>query len=230
MNSSIAIDIKTLVFAYQPDNPLLRIDDWQVQQGEHVFLHGASGSGKTTLLNLLSGILTPQSGEIRLLGQSFSRLSTRQRDHFRAQYIGVIFQSFNLIPYLSIEKNIALARYFAKDQGVASLDNDITMLFSQLQLDETLRQRRADSLSVGQQQRVAIARALINRPKLIIADEPTSALDSDNRDRFIEHLLSSAETTQASVIFVSHERGLRSHFTHVQAIESLMPNSTDLLQ
>lgn len=217
-----AIEIRQLQFAYEKGEPLIEIANWQVQQQAQVFLYGASGSGKSTLLNLLSGILTPQSGDIDLLQQPFSRFSSRQRDRFRAKHIGVVFQEFNLIPFLTVDENITLATRFAGKNTAGDLEQKTSSIFSRLKLSEKLLTQRADTLSVGQRQRVSIARALINQPEILIADEPTSALDSDNRDEFMQLLLETAEQSACTVLFVSHDQGLKSHFSHHQNITDLL--------
>jgi putative ABC transport system ATP-binding protein len=109
-----AIAINSLSYAYQTDKSILSIPQWSLGQGERVFLYGDSGSGKTTLLNLLCGILVPTNGSIALFGEALATMTNRQRDTFRAQHIGVVFQQFNLIPYLTVFKNIQLAAYFAR--------------------------------------------------------------------------------------------------------------------
>lgn len=228
MSDMNAIAINELKFGYHPNNPLIQIEQLTIQAGEHVFLHGASGSGKSTLLNLISGILTPQSGDITLLEKPFSRLSSAQRDAFRANHIGVIFQEFNLIPFLTVFENIELAHFFSKkNQGhphkKTDYKNNIELLLEQLKLNKNLLNKRADQLSVGQRQRVSIARALINQPEIIIADEPTSALDTDNRDDFMHLLLditSADEQPNSTVIFVSHDKGLANYFNrHIDITE-----------
>lgn len=218
-----AIHVKNLQFGYQRGETVLHIDDWHVPQHSQTFLYGPSGSGKSTLLNLLCGILTPQRGEIELLGQSFSGLSSRQRDQFRAKHIGVVFQEFNLIPFLTVTENITLATHFAAKQPQNThVGERAKAIFARLKLSEKLLSQRADQLSVGQRQRVSIARALINQPEILIADEPTSALDSDNRDEFMHLLLETAENSDCTVLFVSHDRGLQSHFSHAQNLAELL--------
>lgn len=217
-----AITIHDLQFGYRKDEPLLQIAYWQVARREQVFLYGPSGSGKSTLLNLLCGILTPQSGEIVLLGQAFTALSSRQRDQFRAKHIGVVFQEFNLIPFLTVAENIRLATHFAGKQPQAAMNERAEAIFARLQLSSTLLNQRADQLSVGQRQRVSIARALINQPEILIADEPTSALDTRNRDEFMRLLLETAAESTCTVIFVSHDQGLKSHFSHAQQLTDLL--------
>lgn len=220
-----AIEVKQLRFGYHPKNTLIHIDRWVVPKGDQVFIYGPSGSGKSTLLNLLCGILSPQSGEINLLNRSFGRLSSRQRDQFRARHIGVVFQEFNLIPFLTIEDNIQLAAYFAQQSQQETVKEQAKHIFSRLGLADELLERRADELSVGQRQRVSIARALINQPEILIADEPTSALDTENCDEFMHLLLETAEQSACTVLFVSHDQGLKSHFSHQQKMADILTNN-----
>ena len=192
----------------------LEIPEWCIAKGERVFLKGASGSGKSTLLNLLAGILVAKEGAINILGQDISELSARERDFFRATNVGIVFQQFNLVPYLSVYDNISLATYFGrKKQGDIGLT--IKQLFTELNLDDALIMRKAGNLSVGQQQRVAIARALVNRPEILIVDEPTSALDNDLRDAFMDLLLEICRVYASTLIFVSHDATLTRSFDTV---------------
>ncbi|MDH5570540.1 MAG: ABC transporter ATP-binding protein [Gammaproteobacteria bacterium] len=206
------IDIQDLSYSW-PDSktPVLKIPQWQVEQGQGIFLYGASGSGKSTLLNCLAGILRPQQGNIRILDSELTTMGARARDRFRAQHMGFIFQQFNLLPYLTVETNIQLAAHFGRPSN-KQFDYDIKELLARLSLDSHILSKQAGCLSIGQQQRVAVARALINQPQIIIADEPTSALDTDSRDNFIELLLNCARTNNSCVIFVSHDRSLATHF------------------
>lgn len=219
----LALKISELSFAWPGKNGFrLSIDNWQVQAAKNVFLYGPSGSGKSTLLNLLSGVIPAQSGSIEVLAQELTVLSARQRDRFRAKHIGMIFQQFNLLPYLSGEQNIQLAYHFNGKKN--QLNSDYAQnLYEQLSLSDKLLQQQASTLSVGQQQRIAVARALISQPELIIADEPTSALDTQLRDSFVNLLLTNA--TDSTVIFVSHDRSLVSLFDQQYDIASLQ---TDL--
>ena len=226
----LAIDIRHLRFAYtHSDAPLISMDKWQVRRGEHIFLFGPSGSGKSTLLNLLSGTLTAVSGSISLLGNPFSTLSNRERDRFRAQHIGVVFQQFNLIPYLSVEQNIRAAAYFAHTKlSNDALNKKIEDLLKQLQLPTNVLHAKADALSIGQQQRVAIARALINSPQLLIVDEPTSALDVSARDSFMVLLKSVAK--ESTLVFVSHDPAMANYFdTHIDIQTLLASKRPDAL-
>ncbi|SEN04719.1 ABC transporter ATP-binding protein [Nitrosomonas marina] len=208
-----AIKIKNLCFSYPGISQTfwLEIPEWRIAQGERIFLKGASGSGKSTLLNLLSGILVATHGTIEILGQDLCVLSARQRDRFRAAHIGIVFQQFNLVPYLSVYDNIRLAAYFGRKKQ-DDLDITIKQLFTVLNLDDALIMRKAGNLSVGQQQRVAIARALVNRPEILVVDEPTSALDNDLRDAFMDMLLEICRVHASTLIFVSHDATLTRFF------------------
>lgn len=214
-----AIVIDNMNFAYQKDKaPVMSIYHWALAQQERVFLYGDSGSGKTTLLNLLCGIILPTSGKIELFGTALNSLSNRSRDRFRAQHIGVVFQRFNLIPYLSVAKNIELAAFFAKPhwnkQNKQHLQSQMRILIDTLKLPESVLHQQVRNLSTGQQQRVAIARALINKPRLLLVDEPTSALDASARDAFMELLMEMCDSAKTTLIFVSHDTALSGHFEH----------------
>ena len=218
-SQSMAIEVQNLQHGYAKGRIDLKIENWQLQHGSHVFLHGESGSGKTTLLNLIAGVLTPQAGEVRLLGQTFSGLSARKRDQFRARHIGVVFQQFNLIPYLTVLQNIMVAGYFAKKSD--DIERRATQLLTELKLPTSILQQQASQLSVGQQQRVAIARALINQPELLIVDEPTSALDAAARDTFMRILLDICRSKLTTLLFVSHDMSLKRYFSSSIDIHSL---------
>ncbi|KUJ78764.1 ABC transporter ATP-binding protein [Microbulbifer flavimaris] len=217
-----AIAVENLRFSYGGAPIALDIPHWQVPQGSHVFLRGPSGSGKSTLLNLLSGTLAPPKNQaatqLQIFGQSLAALSNRRRDRFRAEHIGVVFQQFNLIPYLSVLDNLRLAAHFGRGGDVRDRAES---LLQQLKLPLSLLSRQAQALSVGQQQRVAIARALINRPQLLLVDEPTSALDRDARDAFVDILLQSYSGVENTLIFVSHDTTLAQHFPVVADMRDL---------
>ncbi len=218
-DSAPAIALKDVVFRWHRRLPaVLEVPELTVPRGQRVFLYGPSGSGKTTLLNLLSGVNTPESGSVDVLGHRLTSLSGRQRDRFRARHIGIVFQQFNLIPWLSVQDNVQLARQFA---GRSHASDEGEHLLHALGLSNELRRRPAHSLSMGQQQRVAVARALVNRPALLIADEPTSALDSDHRDEFLALLMDVASDRGSTILFVSHDRGLQHHFDRHLDMRSL---------
>lgn len=225
MQTEMAIALKNLQFSWGTKNSkssteyTLSIPEWTVKTGEKLLIEGESGSGKTTLLNIISGIVLPQAGSVTVMGQEISALPAIQRDRFRANNMGVIFQQFNLLPYLTAQENIKLSRSFMDDKNREF--TDIEILLDELNLAKELANRKAAELSIGQQQRVAVARALHHRPPLIIADEPTSALDMRNRDEFIELLLKQAERCGSTVLFVSHDQTLAKYFDRSMAMDSL---------
>ena len=222
------VEINNLQFRWKRDHALcLDIPTFSMMEGERIFLHGASGSGKSTLLGLLGGVLSPERGSLRILDKELPKLSARERDRFRVDHIGFIFQQFNLIPHLSMLDNVLLpCRFSARRReraGAAGLSpvEEAIRLLKDLDLDPGLQQRPVTELSVGQQQRVAAARALIGRPELVIADEPTSALDAERQHDFLDLLLNECAQSQASVIFVSHDRRLMPHFDRAVALNDI---------
>jgi putative ABC transport system ATP-binding protein len=213
--TSSAVQITDLRFRWRVDLPeVLHIPVLQVAQGERVFIQGASGSGKSTLLSLLAGVNPPGAGEVVILGQLLNRLNAAQRDRFRADHIGFVFQLFNLIPYLSVLENVTLpCRFSAQRRSrVGHAQQEALRLLRHLHLSDELIHRPVTELSVGQQQRVATARALIGAPELLIADEPTSALDTDTREAFIRLLFQECESAGSTLLFVSHDRQLQRLF------------------
>lgn len=207
-----AIKISNLQYVWPESNtPIIDIPALEIELRGSVFLQGASGSGKSTLLSLLAGTLKASSGTLQILGTDLTSLSSRRRDRFRAEHIGIVFQQFNLIPFLTVEGNLKLASRFV-NQSVSGTEVRAKKLLESLRLDSAILERRADRLSVGQQQRVAIARAFINQPEILLADEPTSALDTEARDLFMQLLMSVREATGCTLIFASHDSSLASFF------------------
>ena len=223
------VNISSLRFHWPgQDVDVLSIKELSVQPGERLFIKGNSGSGKTTLLNCIAGVIQPQQGEVSVLGENVNRLSSWKRDAFRAQHIGVVFQIFNLIPYLSLIDNVTLPCKFSPARKAkalsraANLDGEAARLLDHLGLDaEILSKQPVSRLSVGQQQRVAVARALMGGPELIIADEPTSALDADSRHAFLELLFREIQDTGASLMFVSHDASLEPQFDRALHLEDI---------
>jgi putative ABC transport system ATP-binding protein len=216
----LAIDIAELCFAWsERDGPVLDIERLQVQSGERIFIEGPSGSGKSTLLSLIAGVVTPQKGSVRVTGEPINALNGADRDRFRADHIGFIYQMFNLIPYLSVVENVTLPCRFSRRRRTRALARSSSVQAEAWRLlwelgmgDETVVRKSAIELSVGQQQRVAVARALIGTPEIIIADEPTSSLDADHREAFIGLLFKECDEVDTTVIFVSHDTSLERNF------------------
>ena len=212
--------VTDLRFAWPLSPVQIDVGALTVAAGERWLLEGPSGSGKSTLLQLLGGVIVPQGGEVRLLGQNWAALTAAQRDLRRADNVGFLFQQFNLVPYLSALDNVLLPCRFSSHrrrhaERRGTLVDEALRLLAALGLSaRDINGRRAARLSVGQQQRVAAARALIGRPALVLADEPTSALDSDNARAFLELLFDEARNADTAIVLVSHDAGLRPYFEH----------------
>ncbi|KPF48015.1 methionine ABC transporter ATP-binding protein [beta proteobacterium AAP121] len=193
----------------------LDIKALHIAAGRTVFLHGPSGCGKSTLLGLMAGVLVARTGQIELLGQDWAALPGGRRDARRVDHVGVIFQQFNLLPYLTVLDNVLLPTRFSKARAARCSTGPVAAARSLLErvgLPEPLWARRAGALSVGQQQRVAAARALVGAPELVIADEPTSALDAARRDDFMALLMDACAAAGSTLVFVSHDERLARRF------------------
>ena len=182
-----------------------------VERGEFLAVVGASGSGKSTLLNLIAGLDTPTWGEIRIEGVALNSLGRRGLSRYRAERIGMIFQSFNLILHHTALKNVELAMYFNGTPPDQRRQNAEAIL-TRLGLGDRLEHRPSD-LSGGEQQRVAIARALVKRPDILLADEPTGNLDRDNA-ALIASLLSELNREGLTVIVATHDLAMAETHAH----------------
>lgn len=217
------VEIAKLQFRYPSrEQTVLQIAQFTLQKNEKIFLYGPSGTGKTTFLELIAGVLTPTAGKVQVLGKDLSTLSASERDRFRGLHVGYIFQSFNLIPYLSVRENIELPTRLLPERKKASpnLSEDVQFLTERLGIVDLLDEPVTE-LSVGQSQRVAVARALLGRPELILADEPTSSLDSDHREKFIELLFELCQKFSSSVLFVSHDRSMEKLFSRSVSLSEI---------
>ncbi len=222
------IKIDSLNFHWKKNSDFqLSVPSLTINEGEKILLLGESGSGKTTLLSLICGFIAPLSGNITLGNTSINELNAKNRDRFRADNIGIIFQQFNLLPYAKVIDNILLPLYFSKKRS-SRLDNPYQTaldLCSSLRLPEQTKNMKASTLSVGQQQRVAVARALIGNPSLIIADEPTSSLDMSARKIFLDLMFSQISENQSTLLMVSHDPSLADHFDRTINIEDIIERS-----
>ncbi len=206
--------MQNVVFSWdKKSKPFLAFDEFSIQRGEKVLIRGPSGSGKSTLLNLVGGLLLPQRGTIDCLEKELTKMSSAERDQFRSDHMGFIFQIFNLIPYLNLLENVLLPLEFSKHKRskIKDVNEEAKRLLSSLGLEDLLY-KKVQTLSVGQQQRVAVARALIGAPELVIADEPSSALDADTRKTFLDLLFRECERAKTSILYVSHDPHLESYF------------------
>lgn len=222
--STPAVELSDVRFAYRAGTEVVVIDSLVIPRGETVFLHGPSGSGKSTLLGLLAGVLPADRGAVRVLGTDLTRLSSGERDAFRAQHLGYVFQQFNLIPYLSVRENILLPVRLDAARRARLGGTDPVAAADALARDLDIAgaiPSKVTELSVGQQQRVAVARALIASPEVVVCDEPTSALDSDRRQRFLELLFTSCRKAGATLVFVSHDLSLQPLFSRAVSLPTI---------
>jgi ABC-type lipoprotein export system ATPase subunit len=202
----------------EPDGgtlPILDIKEFHVSEGEQVVLMGRSGSGKTTLLHVISGISKPNSGSVRIDGTDIVRLSEAGRDRFRADKIGYVFQTFNLLPGFSALENVLLGMSFAGNKIDSAR---ATSLLDRVGLKHRLT-HRPTALSVGEQQRVAVARALANRPKLLLADEPTANVDSGHQQQIVDLIRQTCREENVSLLIVTHTPEVAEQFNRVDRLE-----------
>jgi putative ABC transport system ATP-binding protein len=203
----------------EPDGsvlPILDIKQFQVAAGEQVVLMGRSGSGKTTLLHVIAGISRPDAGVVRVDGCDITRLSEAGRDRFRAEKIGYVFQTFNLLPGFSALENVLLGMSFAGSRPDAARARK---LLDRVGLSRRLA-HRPPMLSVGEQQRVAVARALANRPKLLLADEPTANVDAGHQQQIIDLVRESCREEEVALLLVTHTPEVAEQFSRVDRLEN----------
>ena len=204
----------------EPDGnplPVLDIRHFELGAGEQTVIRGHSGCGKTTLLHAIAGIIRVDAGRILFEGTNISRLSEARRDRFRAQKIGYVFQTFNLLSGFSALENVLLGMTFT---GLPVERQRAVSLLDRVGLTARMTHKPA-ALSVGEQQRVAVARALANRPDLLLADEPTANVDPANQKKVIELLRSTCEEEKVALILVTHAADVANLFDRVEYLESL---------
>jgi putative ABC transport system ATP-binding protein len=205
----------------------LAVDAFSLPSAKRILLIGPSGSGKSTFLSLICGIVAPQTGEIDILGTDITKLPAPDRDGFRAEHFGIIFQIFNLLPYGTVIDNVLLPLSFApmrrkRATAKSTAEDEAVRLLTRLGLEPHLtRGPSAANLSVGQQQRVGAARALIGSPEIIVADEPTSALDRNRQAAFLDLLFTQVSDAGATLIMVSHDETLADRFDEVMRLETI---------
>jgi putative ABC transport system ATP-binding protein len=209
------ISVSNLKFDYPAGGFHLEVEDLQIQSGESVAVIGASGTGKTTLLNLISGVMVPTFGTISTNGVEVSALDDSKRRNFRIKNIGLIFQEFELLDYLSVVDNILLPYRISP---VLQLDDDVraraNRLVEQVGMSDKLK-RPIRRLSQGERQRVAICRALLTEPPLLLADEPTGNLDPENTTLVLDMLFDWVKQSGTTLVSVTHEREHLDRFDRV---------------
>ena len=193
------IRISQLEYRYREGDFTLRVPDLSVERGSTVAIIGPSGSGKTTLLHLMAGIAVPGSGQVSIDGTELSELGSSSRRDFRIRKIGLVFQEFELLEYLTLDREV-------RQRAVT--------LAGRVGIGDKVG-RLARRLSHGERQRAAICRAVLPAPKILLADEPTGNLDPSNKDRVLDIFFEYARDTDTTLITVTHDRDLLDRFDRV---------------
>jgi putative ABC transport system ATP-binding protein len=183
-----------------------------IQQGEFAALLGSSGSGKSTLMNLIAGLDRPTSGSIEVQGRNLADMSSEELAKYRRFTVGMVFQSFNLVPTMTLVENVELPMRFAEVER-HERDERVQEALKRVRLSARLT-HRPSQLSGGEQQRAALARALVNRPKLLLADEPTGNLDSKTGQEIMNLIQELNTTLGTTVVMVTHERPLAERYAN----------------
>jgi putative ABC transport system ATP-binding protein len=201
----------------EPDGaplPVLNVKRFELQSGEQVALVGQSGGGKTTLLNVIAGITYADSGSVIIDGTDIRRLPEAPRDQFRAEKIGIVFQTFNLLPAFSAYENVLLGMTFSGRRPDRAFARE---LLQRVGLGHRLS-HKPGQLSVGEQQRVAVARALANRPRLMLADEPTANVDVAHQDLVLKLIREACTEHGVSLLLVTHATEVAGAFQRVERL------------
>ena len=209
------IKIRQLVFDYGSGDFSLCVPEFSADQGETVAVVGPSGSGKTTLLNLIAGILLPRSGDLTTGSVSPGKLDERERREYRIANIGLVFQEFELLEYLTVLDNILLPYRLSKTLPLtAEVRKRAVSLATETGIAKHL-DRFPEQLSQGERQRVAICRAVVTEPGLLLADEPTGNLDPANKDKVLDILFDYVSRSGATLVAVTHDHDVLSRFERV---------------
>jgi putative ABC transport system ATP-binding protein len=187
---------------------VLDIDRFALDEKEQVALTGQSGSGKSTLLHVISGIMRPDTGRVRIAGHDITRLGEAATDRIRADTLGLVFQQFNLLPGFTALENVLVAMSFGSGKPDRWRAAD---LLASVGLSHRLDHKPGE-LSIGQQQRVAVARALANRPRVVLADEPTASIDTAHQDQVIDLLTSTCAEHDVALLVVTHSPEVAARF------------------
>ncbi len=202
----------------EPDGtplPILDVSSYGIAAGEQVVLVGPSGCGKSTLLHVISGIARPDSGHVKINGWDITLMTEAECDRFRAENIGYVFQTFNLLPGFSALENVMLGMRFARGRVDR---NRARHLLERVGLGHRMT-HKPTALSVGEQQRVSVARALANKPKVLLADEPTANVDSGHQQQIIDLLRETCQEEEVALLIVTHSPEVASQFERVDRLE-----------
>jgi ABC-type lipoprotein export system ATPase subunit len=195
--------------------PVLDVPEFHLGRGEQAVLLGRSGCGKTTLLHVIAGISSADEGRVEIDGVDIARLTEAERDRVRAEKIGYIFQTFNLLPGFSALENVLLGMTFAQGRRDEQRAKD---LLGRVGLGHRLK-HRPGTLSVGEQQRVAVARSLANKPKLLLADEPTASVDPKHQQNVIDLIRETCREESVALFLVTHAPEVAGQFERVEHLE-----------
>jgi len=193
---------------------VLNVAEFKLATGEQTVLIGSSGGGKTTLLNIIAGITTADSGEVVISGTNIARLPEASRDRFRAERIGYVFQTFNLLPAFTALENVLLGMSFG---GHKADRQRAIQLLERVGLKHRLH-HKPSQMSVGEQQRTSVARALANTPRLLLADEPTANVDVSNQQNVLQLLRDSCRENNVSLLLVTHAQDVAAQFERVEKL------------
>jgi ABC-type lipoprotein export system ATPase subunit len=217
------IDLKNVEMTYD-DNGVkinaLKIKKLDVKTGEKVAFIGSSGCGKTTLFNLISGMLTPTNGKVIVEDVDLTTLTEGERDLFRANHIGYIFQDFNLFPDFTVLQNVVIPMSFSKRYSKAEMEKEAIGMLKRVGLDGK-KDQKVKTLSGGEKQRVAIARSIVNKPNIILADEPTGNLDFKNGAKIMDLIIQIANEEKATLLVITHNNSQLELFDRSINIEEL---------
>lgn len=197
--------------------PILNIPHFEVKPSEQMVLVGRSGCGKTTMLHVISGISRADAGVVKLDGVNITRLSEETRDRVRADKLGYVFQTFNLLPGFSALENVMLGMTFARGKRDRARARH---LLERVGLSHREKHTPA-TMSVGEQQRVAVARALANRPKLLLADEPTANVDPANQQKIVDLIRKTCAEEKISLVMVTHAMEVANQFDRIERLEDI---------
>lgn len=214
------LHVSDLRFAYPGEAFRLHVPQMEISAGKTLALAGPSGAGKSTLVRLLTGLLTPTAGQVRLGPAQMDALSPEQRRAFRLQHIGLVFQDFALLDYLTVIENILLPHQF-KGSADALVRQRAQELAEHLQIVQYL-DKRVSQLSQGERQRVAVARALVHEPGFIFADEPTASLDPSRGRIVVDLMIEDARKRGACLVMVTHDPNLLPMFDQTVRMEDFV--------
>lgn len=210
------IEVKGLEHQYANQEKAIQYPDFECPAGQGLLLIGPSGCGKSTLLHILGGFLKPSRGDVVLKSRHFHAMTAKERNHFRQQNIGMVFQRHHFIQSLNVLENLKYTAFFSQ----ANIEEgNLLGLLDFLEIKD-LQNQAVDTLSEGQKQRLSVARALVHRPAILLADEPTSSLDDRNCDLVASLLKKTQKEFNSTLVIVSHDHRLLPYFAHKKELDA----------